>query len=70
MSLNVRVEDGRSQTKTLVLEGRLDNDSVGALDEALDTVLASAVQVVVFDLTRSSTSPAPACARSSGPRRP
>jgi|SRR6187431_1938916 len=51
MSLNVRVEDGRSQTKTLVLEGRLDNDSVGALDEALDTVLASAVQVVVFDLT-------------------
>ena len=51
MSLNVRVEDGRSQTKTLVLEGRLDNDSVGALDEALDSVLASAVQVVVFDLT-------------------
>ena len=51
MSLNVRVEDGRSQTKTLVLEGRLDNDSVGALDEALDTVLASAVQDVVFDLT-------------------
>ena len=51
MPLNVRVEDGRSQTKTLVLEGRLDNDSVGALDEALDTVLASAVQVVVFDLT-------------------
>ena len=51
MSLNVRVEDGRSQTKTLVLEGRLDNDSVGALDEALDAVLSSAAQVVVFDLT-------------------
>ena len=50
MSLNVRVEDGRSQTKTLVLEGRLDNESVGALDEALDAVLASAVKVVVFDL--------------------
>ena len=51
MSLNVRVEDGRSLTKTLVLTGRLDSDSVGALDDALDEVLASAVQVVVFDLT-------------------
>jgi len=52
MPLNVRVEDGRSLTKTLVLEGRLDSESVGALDEALDAVLASAVQVVVFDLTK------------------
>ena len=51
MSLNVRVQEGRSLTKTLVLEGRLDNESVGALDEALDAVLASAVKVVVFDLT-------------------
>ena len=51
MSLNVRVQEGRSLTKTLVLEGRLDNESVGALDEALDPVLASAVKVVVFDLT-------------------
>ena len=50
MPLNVRVEDGRSLTKTLVLEGRLDDESVGALDEALDAVLASTVQVVVFDL--------------------
>jgi anti-anti-sigma factor len=52
MPLNVRVEDGRSQTKTLVLEGRLDDESVGALDEALDAVLESAVRVVVFDLTK------------------
>ena len=52
MPLNVRVEDGRSRTKTIVLEGRLDSESVGALDEALDAVLASAVHVVVFDLTR------------------
>jgi anti-anti-sigma factor len=51
MPLNVRVQEGRSLTKTLVLEGRLDNESVGAFDEALDAVLASAVKVVVFDLT-------------------
>ena len=52
MSLNVRVEDGPFQRKTLLLEGRLDHDSVGALDEVLDAVLASEVQVVVFDLAR------------------
>ena len=51
MPLNVRIQEGRSLTKTLVLEGRLDNDSVSVLDEALDPVLASAVKVVVFDLT-------------------
>jgi anti-anti-sigma factor len=51
MPLNVRVQEGRSLTKTLVLEGRLDNDSVSTLDEALEPVLASAVKVVVFDLT-------------------
>ena len=51
MSLDVRVQEGRSETRTLVLVGRLDNDSVGTLDAALDAVLASAVQVVVFDLS-------------------
>lgn len=51
MPLNVRVQAGRAQTKTLVLEGRLDNESVGPFDEALDAVLASPVEVVVFDLT-------------------
>ncbi len=50
MPLSVRVQEGRSLTKTLVLEGRLDNDTVSVLDEALDPVLASAVKVVVFDL--------------------
>ena len=50
MTLNVRVLEGRSMTKTLVLEGRLDNQSVGELDKALEAVLASAVKVVVFDL--------------------
>jgi len=50
MRLNVRVQEGRSLTKTLVLEGRLDNESVDEFDKALDAVLASAVKVVVFDL--------------------
>jgi anti-anti-sigma factor len=51
MTLKVRVEEGRSLTKTVVLEGRLDNESVGAFDEALDAVLLSAATVVVFDLS-------------------
>jgi anti-anti-sigma factor len=51
MSLKVRVEEGRSLTKTLVLEGRLDNETVGVLDQELDAVLESAVKVVVLDLT-------------------
>lgn len=50
MSLKVRVEEGRSLTKTLVLEGRLDNESVADFDQQLDAVLASAVKVVVLDL--------------------
>ena len=51
MPLNVRVEEGRSFTKTLVLEGRLDSDTVAVLDRELDAVLASAVKVVVFELS-------------------
>lgn len=51
MTLKVRVEEGRSVTKTLVLEGRLDHETVDAFDEQLDTVLGSAVKIVVFDLT-------------------
>jgi anti-anti-sigma factor len=49
--LNVRVEDGRSFTKTVRLEGRLDSETVESLDKVLDGVLASAVKVVVFDLS-------------------
>lgn len=51
MPLKVRVEEGRSLTKTLVLEGRLDNETVDAFDKQLDAVLESAVKVVVFDLS-------------------
>jgi len=52
MPLNVRVEEGRSFTKTLVLEGRLDSDTVATLDRDLDAVLASPVKVVVFELSK------------------
>ena len=51
MTLKIRVEEARSLTKTLVLEGRLDHESVDAFDERLEAVLGSAVKVVVFDLT-------------------
>jgi anti-anti-sigma factor len=51
MSLKVRVEEGRSLTKTLLLEGRLDNESVAAFDTDLDAALGSAVKVLVLDLT-------------------
>ena len=52
MSLVVRVEEGRSFTRTLVLEGRLDADTVAVFDHELDPVLASPVKVVVFELSR------------------
>lgn len=51
MTLTIRVEETRSQTKTLVLTGRLDHESVEAFDERLEAVLGSPVTVVVFDLT-------------------
>jgi anti-anti-sigma factor len=50
MALKTRVDESRSLTKTLILEGRLDHDSVDAFDHQLDTVLGSEVKVVVFDL--------------------
>ena len=50
MALVIRVEERRPQTKTLVLEGRLDHGSVDAFDKELDAVLGSEAKVVVFDL--------------------
>ena len=52
MSLTIRVEEGRLQTKTIHLEGRLDNDSAAAFDKELDAVLATSPMVLVFDLTK------------------
>lgn len=51
MTLNIQVEETRSETKTLVLTGRLDHQSVEAFDERLEAVLGSTVTVLVFDLT-------------------
>lgn len=51
MTLNIQVEETRSETKTLVLAGRLDHESVEAFDERLEAVLGSTVTVLVFDLT-------------------
>jgi anti-anti-sigma factor len=52
MALKVRLEAGRALTRTLVLDGRLDNDSVTEFDAQLDAVLASDANVIVFDLKR------------------
>jgi anti-anti-sigma factor len=46
------VEESRSFTKTMVLEGRLDNESAPTLDKELDTVLSSPLKVLVFDLQK------------------
>ena len=51
MTLKIRVEETRPQTKTLVLTGRLDHESVEAFDERLEAVLGSTATVLVFDLT-------------------
>jgi anti-anti-sigma factor len=51
MPLKVRVDEGRSFTKTITLVGRLDSESVAALDRPLEAVLASALKVLVFDLS-------------------
>jgi anti-anti-sigma factor len=50
MALTVRVDESRSFTKTLVLEGRLDHESVADFDRQLDAVLGSPLKVLVFDL--------------------
>ena len=52
MPLNIRVEDSRSFTKTITLEGRLDNQTAPELDKELDTVLESPLKVLVFDLEK------------------
>jgi anti-anti-sigma factor len=50
MPLNIRVEEGRSLTKTVVLEGRLDHDSADEFDKQVEAVLGTPVKAVVFDL--------------------
>jgi anti-anti-sigma factor len=50
MPLKIRVEDSRSFTKTVFLEGRLDNQTVAELDKELDSVLSTPMKALVFDL--------------------
>jgi anti-anti-sigma factor len=50
--LKLRLTEGPSLTKTLALEGRLDAESVGILDQELEVLLESAMKVLVFDLSK------------------
>jgi anti-anti-sigma factor len=50
MALNVRIEESRSFSRTLHLEGRLDSETAPLLDGELDKVINSTANVVVFDL--------------------
>jgi anti-anti-sigma factor len=52
MSLNVRTEDTRAFTKTIHLEGRLDNQTAASFDQELDAVLESPLKVLVLDLSK------------------
>jgi anti-anti-sigma factor len=51
MPLKIRLDEGRSLTKTMALEGRLDNETVAAFDRELEAVLSSPLKILVFDLT-------------------
>jgi anti-anti-sigma factor len=50
MPLDVRVDEGRSFTRTLTLSGRLDNQTAAAFDRELDAVLETPMKALVFDL--------------------
>jgi anti-anti-sigma factor len=50
MALKVRVTEDRSFSRTVHLEGRLDNEGAAVLDNELDKLADSAVDVLVFDL--------------------
>jgi anti-anti-sigma factor len=51
MALKVRVTQDRSFSKTVRLDGRLDNESAPVLDRELDKLASAPVDVLVFDLT-------------------
>jgi anti-anti-sigma factor len=50
VALTVNVVEGRSFSKTVFLEGRLNNETVDVLDQALARIVATPTRVVVFDL--------------------
>jgi anti-anti-sigma factor len=51
MTLSVHVEERAILTR-LILDGRLDHESVEAFDRQLEAVLAQPIKVLVFDLDR------------------
>ena len=50
MALTVRVTEPRPFTRTVYLEGRLNNDTVRLLDDELNRIAGSNATLVVFDL--------------------
>jgi anti-anti-sigma factor len=50
--LKVQSQEGRSFTRTMTLEGRLDAETASSFDTELDKVLESPMKVLVFDLAK------------------
>jgi len=50
VALTVRVTESRPFSRTVVLEGRLNNDTVPLLDDELNKIAGSTATVVIFDL--------------------
>jgi anti-anti-sigma factor len=51
VTLKVEVLPGRSFSKTVILDGKLNNDTVATLDAELNRIVESKTTVVVFDLS-------------------
>ena len=52
MTLNVRVEESRPFSRTVYLEGKLNNDTVAQFDADMEPVVSSQATVLVLDLSR------------------
>ena len=52
MALTVRVEESRPFSRTVYLDGKLNNDTVALLDAKIEEILASSATVVVLDLSK------------------
>ena len=50
--LKVQLQEGRSFTRTMTLDGRLDAETAADFDLELDKVLESPMKVLVFDLAK------------------
>jgi len=50
VALKIRVVESRPFSRTVYLEGKLNNDTVAVLNEELAKIAGSSVSVVIFDL--------------------